>query len=147
MVEPAGLAATAVALLTPYLQRLAGRVVEHAADAIADEALPAVQRLYDTLRVRLRPGTYAANQLQGVEESPDSDGRQQALRAALVEELEDDPAFAAEIERLVNDTQEAGGVQIRVTDTGIVAGRDVNQRGRYVAGRDMTVGGTHAEQS
>jgi hypothetical protein len=42
MIEPVSLAAAAVGLLAPYLGRLAERVAEQTADAIADSALPAV---------------------------------------------------------------------------------------------------------
>lgn len=140
MVEPFSIAAAAVALLAPYLERLAKQVAEQATDAVGEAAVPAVKRLYQAVRARLRPGTYAGNQLQGLEERPESEGRQQALRTALVEELESDPAFAAELERLVSDAKAAVGTQITATDTGVVAGRDSSIRGQYVAARDMTIG-------
>jgi hypothetical protein len=140
VVEPFSLATAAVALLTPLLQRAGGRVAEQAADALTDAALPAVKRLYQAVKERLRPGTYAGSQLEGVEQRPDSESRQQALRSALAEELEADPAFAAEVERLVGEAHAAGGVQLTVSDAGVVAGRDVHQRGQYVAGRDLNIG-------
>jgi hypothetical protein len=117
-----------------------------AAAAVADAAVPAVKRLYQALKDRLRPGTYAGSQLEGVEQRPDSESRQQALRSALAEELEADPAFAAEVERLVGEAQAAGGVQLTVSDAGVVAGRDVHQRGQYVAGRDLSIGNTDQDQ-
>jgi murein L,D-transpeptidase YcbB/YkuD len=141
MVEPVSLAASAVALLVPYLERVAGRVAEQATDALADAAIPALKRLYEAVKARLRPGTYAGNQLQGVEERPDSEGRQQALRSALAEEVESDPAFAAELDRLVSQAQTATGVRVTATDVGVIAGRDAHLRGGYVAGRDMDLSG------
>ena len=146
MVEPVSIATAAVALLAPYLGRLVDRVAQQTTDAIADSALPAVKRLYAAMKAKLRPGTYAGSQLQGLEERPESEGRQQALRTALVEEMSGDPSFAAELERLVQEAWEAGGVQISGTDTGAIAGRDVIQRGQYVAGRDMEIGGPPPEQ-
>jgi hypothetical protein len=140
MVEPISLAVAAISLLAPYLERFAGRVAEQTADATADLALPAVRRLYEAVKAKLRPGTYAGAQLQGVVERPDSEGRQQALRTALVEEMESDPAFAAELERLVAEAQAAVGAQVTATNAGVVAGRDVTQRGNFVAGRDMSIG-------
>jgi hypothetical protein len=141
MVEPFSLAAAAVTLLAPYLERLAGRVAEQATDTIADAALPTVKRLYQTVKAKLRPGSYAGNQLQGLEERPESEGRRQAMRTALAEELESDPTFAAELERLISEAQAAGGIRITATDVGVVSGKDAHLRGNYVAGRDMTVGG------
>ena len=72
----------------------------------AESALPAVKRVYEAVKARLRPGSYAGNQLQGVEEKPESQGRQQALQGALAEVLEEDQGFAAELERLVRSFQE-----------------------------------------
>ncbi|RRR77627.1 hypothetical protein [Streptomyces sp. RP5T] len=143
--DPAALAATAVAVLLPYLHQLAGRVTERTADALSDSGLPKVQQLYQALKERLRPGSYAGNVLEGAEERPDSEGRQQALGAALAEELERDPDFAADVERLIAQAQEPGGATFSVTDSGAVAGRDVVQRGRNVAGRDLTIGTSGAQ--
>lgn len=145
--DPAALAATAVAMLLPYLHQLAGRVTERTADALSDSGLPKVQQLYQTLKERLRPGSYAGNVLEGAEVRPDSEGRQQALGAALAEELQHDPDFAAEVERLVTQAQESGGATVSVTDSGAVAGRDLIQRGRNVAGRDLTIGTPGAQHS
>ncbi|HET9610553.1 MAG TPA: hypothetical protein VFP06_13165 [Acidimicrobiales bacterium] len=139
MVDPVTLAAAAVAILAPFLRRVTEQTADNVSEAISDAAVPAAKRLYQAVRARLRPGSYAANQLDGVEERPDSESRQQALQAALAEELEADPSFAAELEALVTEAQ-AAGVQITARDTGAVAGRDVHQRGRYVAGRDLNIG-------
>jgi AcrR family transcriptional regulator len=146
MVEPVSLAAAAVALLASYLQRAAGRIIDRTADAIGDSAVPVVERLYETVKARLKPGTYAGNQLLGVEENPTSPGRQQALQIALAEAMEANAAFAAEIEHLVTAVQAAGGTQVVVTDAGAVAGRDIHQRGQYVAARDMTIGSKETDR-
>ncbi len=145
MIEPISLAAATVSLLVPLLQRLGGRVADRASDALADAAVPAVKRLYQTLKERLRPGSYAGNQLQGVEERPDSEGRQQALRTALAEELAADQELAAQVERLVDEAR-AAGAHINARDAGVVAGRDVHQHGQYVAGRDLQIGGAEPDR-
>lgn len=138
--DPVTLAAAAVALLGPFLRQVGEQTADSVSHAVSDAAVPAIKRLYRALRARLRPGTYAGGQLDGVEERPDSESRQQALQAALAEELEADPAFAREVEALVAEAQAAGGVEITAEGSGAVAGRDVHQHGRYVAGRDMHVG-------
>jgi hypothetical protein len=46
-------------------------------------------------------------------------------------------------EEFVPGTQ---GHASKVMDSGVVAGRDVRQRGRYVAGRDMTIGSSVEEE-
>ena len=137
MVEPVSLAATAVALLAPYLKRLA----ERTADDVADAALPAVKRLYQAVKQKLRPGTGAGQQLERVEQQPGSEAGRQALHTALAVELARDPGFADELASLVREAEAAGAPSVLASDAGVVAGRDVRQEGTYVAGRDMTIGG------
>jgi hypothetical protein len=145
VIEPISLAAMTVTLLVPFLQRIGERVADHASDALADAAVPAVKRLYQTLKAKLSPGSYAANQLQGVEERPDSEGRQQALATALAEALAADQELAAQVERLVDEAR-AAGAQVNARDAGVVAGRDVHQHGQYVAGRDLHIGGAESDR-
>jgi hypothetical protein len=139
--DPITLAGAAVSLLAPYLSQLAGKVIDRAGDQLAEAALPAVKRVYEEVKARLQPTSYAGNQLQGVEEKPDSPGRQQALQGALVEVLEEDKRFAAKLERLVTEAQEVAGWHAEVgTVEGTAAfGGNVNQRAEYLAGRDMTI--------
>jgi hypothetical protein len=139
--DPVTLAAAAVGLLAPFLRSIGDTVAGEASETLSDAAVPVVKRLFKALKERLVPGSYSGNQLDGVEEKPDSATRRQALRDALAEEIAADPAFAAEVEALVTEADAAGGVQVTATDAGVVAGGDVHQRGRYVAGRDMTIGG------
>src|SRR5829696_3243867 len=107
--DPITLASAAVSLLAPYLGQLAGKVIDKAGDQLAESALPAVKRVYEAVKARLQPGSYAGNQLQGVEERPESQGRQQALQGALAEVLEEDAGFATELERLVTQARQAAG--------------------------------------
>ncbi|MDQ4069098.1 MAG: hypothetical protein M3203_06465 [Actinomycetota bacterium] len=142
--DPVSLAAAAVGLLAPFLQRIGEKTAEEVSETLSEETVPALKRLFNALKDRLRPGSYAGNQLEGVEERPDSGPRQQALRDALVEQFEADPAFAAEVESLVKEAQATAGVQvITATDAGAIAGRDVRQQGHYVSGRDITIRTEH----
>ena len=61
---------------------------------MSDAALPAIGHLYQTVKRRLAPGSYAANQLAGLEEHPDRKGRQQAFASALAEMFQENAAFA-----------------------------------------------------
>jgi hypothetical protein len=139
--DPITLAGAAVSLLAPYLSQSAGKVIDKAGDQLAEGALPAVKRVYDAVKARLRPGSYAGNQLQGVEEKPDSQGRQQALQSALAEVLEEDQGFAAQLEQLVTQARQAAGwhAQVGTVEGTAAFGGDVHQRAEYLAGRDMTV--------
>jgi hypothetical protein len=139
--DPITLAGAAVGLLVPYLQKLAGKVADQATEQLSEAALPAVKRVYQAVKARLHPGSYAGNQLAGVEEKPDSPTRQQALQGALAEVLVEDEGFAAELERLVAVARKAAGWQAQVGKVeGTAAfGGDVHQQAEYLAGRDMTV--------
>jgi hypothetical protein len=139
--DPITLAGAAVSLLAPYLGQLTGKVIDKASDQLAEGALPAVKRVHEVLKARLRPGSYAGNQLQGVEEKPGSEGRQRGLQSALAEVLEEDKEFAAELERLVTQAREAAGwhAEVGIVEGTAAFGGDVHQQADYLAGRDMTI--------
>jgi hypothetical protein len=134
--DASNLSSDVVALLTPYLQRLAGKLT----DQLAEAAVPAIGRLHDALRRRLAPTPYAAGQLAGLEERPEIVGRQQALASALSERLAEDPELADELRRLVGAAQVTDGSLVVGKVEGPAAfGGSVQQTGRYVAGHDLVI--------
>ena len=141
--DPATLAGLAVAAVVNYLGRKAGRLARragHDVDGGVDERL---DRLYDAVKARLTGSPPAARMLDGLADDPADERRQGRLEFALEDVLASDPAFAAALERLVADLgdQRPGGVVVK--DAGAVSfGGDVNMRGTYVSGRDMTIGDT-----
>jgi hypothetical protein len=135
------LAAAAVGLLVGYFKQVGGKVTERAAEAMADAAVPKLKALYERIRGRFAPDTYEGALLKGFEEQPEDADRQQGLEAALAKSAQQEPEFAADLQRLVAEAETAGGLHITASEGGVVAGRDVHLRGRYVAGRDMSVGG------
>lgn len=140
--DPVSLAGAVVALLGPYLARIAGRVADAGGDELARAALPKIGRLYEAIRRRLAPGTYEGNLLAGVEERPEHEGRRRALADALAETLERDERFASELEQLVEDARaEHAGLQINRLEGPVAVGGSVVQRGRNVAGHDLVIGG------
>jgi hypothetical protein len=141
VVDPLSLAAAAVGLLVPLFRATADKFAERAGEVIADAALPKVKALYERVRARCVPGSYQGALLDGVEAEPDDPGRQEILKAELAKLLAQDKKFATDLQHLIDEAEQAGGVRVTATDAGAVAGRDVNQRGRYVAGRDLRIGG------
>ena len=141
--DPVTLAAAAVALLGPYLARIGGRLAEGAGDQVADAALPALGRLYEAVRRRFAPGTYPGGLLAGVEERPEHEARRRALADALAEAVQDDRDFADALEKLVADAGAAAGTGVRIgrVEGPVAFGGSVVQKGRYVAGHDLVVGG------
>jgi len=145
-VEPLSLAAAAVGLLVPYFQQAAGQVAERAGEALADAGLSKVKALYARVRAKLAPGSYRGALLEGVQAEPEDPGRLEILQAELAKLIAADPQFAGELERLVADAEQAGAVRVTAIGSGMVAGRDVHQRGRYAAGRDMTISSPPSKQ-
>jgi len=139
-VDLESLAGTVAATLVPYLgnlQRLGGKVGEQ---VLTESALAALGRLYRRVKQRLAPDSYATNQLAGLEQNPDREGRQQAFASALAEILEEDDEFAAELRRLVDEVRGAG-IQTRLdhVEGPVAIGGDVHQEGHNVAGHDLII--------
>jgi hypothetical protein len=134
--DPVTLATTVVGLLAPYLLKAGEKVADTLTDRAADATPGVVARLYRTLKERLRPGSYEASQLEGVEAKPDSPARQQALAATLAEFLAEHPEVAAELEPLAVEAQQAGA-QVQAIQSGITAGGNINlHAGGDITGRD-----------
>jgi hypothetical protein len=94
---------------------------------------------------RALAGKRADRALSRLERDPANDDYRVAFQVELADVIESesrtDPEFAVTLERLVEEARRAGGMSLtQITDAGAVAGRDVNLRGRNVAGRDMVVG-------
>jgi hypothetical protein len=145
--DPLSLAAAAVGLLVPYFRQAAGKIAERAGERLADSTLAGLRSLYERVRAGLVPGSYRGGLLEGVQAEPDDPGLQEVLKLELAKLIAADPQFAEELERLVAHAEQAGAVRITASDSGMVAGRDVQQHGRYVAGRDMAIGSPPSEQS
>jgi hypothetical protein len=136
--DAGALATAVVGLLVPYLGQVGDRVAAKFADRAATTAEGAIQRLYLALKARLRPGSYEAGQLEGLEAKPDSPARQQALASTLAEYLAEHPGMIAELEDLLVVAQQAG-VRVQAIHSGITAGGDAHvQAGGDITGRDRT---------
>jgi hypothetical protein len=134
--DPVTLATTIVGLLVPYLPQLGEKVIGTLTERAADATPGVIKRIYQTLKDRLGPGSYEAQQLEGVQAKPDSPARQQALAATLAEFLTDHPEAAVELEGLVAEAEQAG-VQVQAVQSGITAGGNINlHAGGDITGRD-----------
>jgi hypothetical protein len=119
------------------LAHLSGSVTER---VVSDAALPAVGHLFQAVKRRLAPGSYAANQLAGLEEHPERRGRQKAFASALEEMFEQNPGFAEEFQRLVAEVRAAGiKTKLDHVEGPVAIGGDVHQQGHNVAGHDLVI--------
>jgi hypothetical protein len=139
--DPVSLAAGASALLVTYLGRVGDQAASNLGDALAEAAVARLRQLHDWVKGKVAGRPVAERALQRLEEEPGDERRLVVFEDALVELIESDPAFADDLHRLVVDAAQASGPTFsNITDAGAIAGRDVNLRGRNVAGRDLTIG-------
>jgi hypothetical protein len=108
-VDPTVLASQALALLGPYLTKAgeaaAGKVGEAAAKH-ADAILGAIRRKFGADH-----DTYAEQTLAKVEKEPHAEWPKQALQGLLTEKVQEDPAFMAELERLLQSAKQDPATQ------------------------------------
>jgi hypothetical protein len=140
--DPATLAAGAVALLVPFLERIGGQLADQIGTDLGQAVVDKLGHLYERVRSRVAGDRFAEPALERLAARPESELRQAAFAEVLGELLDKDPSFAAELEALVEGARTAGGPAVaQIFDAGAVAIQgDVRMQGRYVAGRDMTVG-------
>lgn len=141
--DPVTLAGATVGLLVPYLKQLAGGVVNATGDQLGAAAATALGRVLAALKMRFGKDQdkHAEKQLQDMSARPGDTRHQHRLENALVEVIQDDPGFAADLERLVTEAQRVTGWQAAVgsAEGTIAIGGNVRQQADYLAGRDMTI--------
>lgn len=146
--DPITLATVAVGMLVTFITKAGEQLADRAGERVGQATADVTGRLYTRIKERLSRDQYDAQLLKGVENSPDSPARRKNLETGLAELLERDPAFASEVEELVNEAKASGQVAVSARDAGIVTGGDVDVRaGRDVVGRDQIHYAPHPPQS
>ena len=97
------LAATAVAILVPYLADGAKSFATKAGGLLAEKSAD----LYQTIRKKFAADPDAEQTLTQVEAKPESKGRQAALQELLSEKMTDDGDFSELIQALVSEVKAA----------------------------------------
>lgn len=140
--DPTALAAGAVALLVPFLERAGGQLADQVGAGLGQAVVDKLGHLYERVRSKVVGDRFAEPALERLAERPESELRQAAFAEVLGEVLGQDPSFAAELETLVEEARTAGGPAVtQITDAGAVAIQgNVRLQGTYVAGRDMSIG-------
>jgi hypothetical protein len=136
--DPVMLATAVITVIRPFLGKFTDAVTSKAADVAADSAGSGATALYRTIRKRMARDGYHQAILQGAEDQPDSEDRVDTLSRTLASILKADPEFASAIADLVGQTTQS----FAISDSGAVAGRDVNITATNAAGRDINIGGT-----
>ena len=112
--DPITLAAAATTLLAPYLAK-AG---EKAAEKIGEKLPEAIGKVWNAIAAKFKGRPAAVGAANELTAKPDDADNQEAFNVQLRKLLKDDPAFAAELERLL---RAAGGDTIVNTGSGAVA--------------------------
>ena len=113
--DPASLAAAALAAVTPYLLGL-GKV------AAEEGAKSAGKSVFDWVKGKLTSAS-GKEAVEDLELAPDKAVNQQALQVALVKALDKNPEAAAEFAKLLPAGAVSGGQTMNVTGSNINAGQ------------------------
>jgi len=97
------IAVAATALLGPYLAKAGEAFAKKAGEKLAEKA----GALYQAVKKKFKGDAYAEQTLARVEEKPELEGRQAALKEVLTEKLEEDADFAETVRRLVEEAKAA----------------------------------------
>ena len=96
MLDPIALAASAVAVLTPFLQKAGEKTLEKLGEGAAG-------KLFDLLKSKLS-GSHAGEVLADLEQAPADPDAQAALRMALRKAIEQQPELAELLQELIAQT-------------------------------------------
>jgi hypothetical protein len=144
--DPGTLATSAIALLVPYLTKAGSAMMERIGKDVAEAVSTRVESVYESIKRRLGGDDYAAQSLKRLEEKPEEEERQAALKGVLKEMLVKDTEFQTVMERLVSEAQRAAGkagTTILVSGSGAVAtqgGVAAGQGGQAAGGNIVNSG-------
>ena len=97
------LAASGISMLTTFLAKAAQPLADKAGQAVADAA----NSLLGAIKKKFKGDSYAEQALNRLEEKPESKDRQASVKDVLLEQMEKDDVFAAEVRTLVEVAQKA----------------------------------------
>jgi len=89
-------------LIAPYAKKVAGKLVEKAGDALPD----AVGKIWDTVKGKMEEHPETSTLPAELTATPDDPMVQGAFQYQLKKLLENDEAFAEQLEKLVNDAKQ-----------------------------------------
>ena len=129
-------AASAIAILGPYLAKAGESFAEKAGEKLLEKA----GALYQAIKSKFASDSDAEQTIAQVEAKPDSKARMSALEEVLTEKMKQDPDFAATVNRLVEEAKAADGNKVLVMgDRSIGVGGDVS-RSTLITGDSNQIG-------
>jgi hypothetical protein len=151
--DPVSLARGIVTLLVPYLAKAGDVIAGKVGEATWEGVSTKVKAVHDAIRDKFYEHPYAAQTLTRLEERPEDEGRQIAVRALLTELLGEDSQLQAVLEDALAQAKHAGAdsvIEVYGSGAAAIAGGVAAGKGGYAAGRDINVGSpvpTHQDSS
>ncbi|HWQ19338.1 MAG TPA: hypothetical protein VN455_06120, partial [Methanotrichaceae archaeon] len=115
------------AAATPFLAKGADAFIKIAGEKAAGK----IADLCQTVENKLKGDSSAEQMLTRAREKPESKGRQTALEGVLAEKMEDDPVFAENVRKLVEEAKREAASASRIS----------NQQGQTVHGPQTNING------
>jgi len=103
-------AASAIAILAPYVAKAGESFAEKAGEKLAEKA----GALYQAIKNKFKSDSDAEQTMALVEAKPDSKARMSALEEILTDKMKEDSDFAATVNRLVEEAKEADSHRVLV---------------------------------
>ncbi len=119
--ESMTLAASAAALLTPYLVKAAGKAAEKIGEKTVEMMPTAVGRLWQAITAGFSGKPAAEEAVKDLTAKPQDEDNVASFRKELKKALEADARFAGELARLLGDAQRESVQTINNTGSGAVA--------------------------
>ncbi len=134
------LATGAVSLLVPYLAKAGKTIAEKVGEDAWDMVNSKIEKLYETIKNKITGNDYASQKLKRLEEKPEDEDRQIAMKSVLKDVLADDQQFQKTLSQLLDEVKQTGGKNIHIQNNGAVAiGGKIYIKGKYAAGRDINI--------
>ena len=130
------IAASAVAILSPYLAKTASSFAEKAGEQLAEKA----GSIYQFIKKQFSGDSSAETKLALVEKEPESKALMSVLEEQLVKKMNADSNFATELNRLVEEAKVADSNKVfNLGERNIGVGGDVSGS-TFISGDSNTIG-------
>lgn len=106
--------ASVAAIAAPFVAKGAEAFSKTAGDRLAGKAA----ELFQAVSGKFRGDSYAEQTLARAREIPESDDRQAELKGVLAEKMKDDPDFAEEIEKMLDEMKGEASSACTIFDQG-----------------------------
>ncbi len=137
------LATGAVSLLVPYLAKAGKTIAEKVGKDAWDMVNSKIEKLYETIKNKITGNDYASQTLKRLEEKPEDEDRQIAMKSVLKDVLAEDQQFQKTLSQLLDEVKQVGGdniIQVYGSGAAATSGGVAAGEGGYAAGGNIVIG-------